>query len=106
MDSIALVPRRRPDLDQGFPDYHIYAGEQLVGRIYQKNYVLWFWGVTTVMLDSTVGTVLHGFAATHDEAKQRLRTAFDAWLSWAQAMPESDLKHSQIDKNLKAIGVR
>jgi hypothetical protein len=35
--KIDLVPRRQPDLGGSRPDYHVYAGEQLVGRIYESS---------------------------------------------------------------------
>lgn len=103
---VQLIPRRQPDLQQGFRDYHIYAGEQRVGRIYQTHKTGWWWGINSVMLDMTVGVVLQGYVGTQQEAQKNLRTAFDVWLAWALAMPASDLKFEQIDKNLKAIGVR
>jgi hypothetical protein len=41
-----------------------------------------------------------------EEAQQYLRSAFDRWLAWALAIDPADLKHSILDRNLKAIGVR
>ena len=46
---IELIARRRQDLEGGYPDYHVYAGEQLVGRIHQCHSTAsrehWFWGI-------------------------------------------------------------
>ena len=46
---IDLIAKRQVDLDNGHPDYHVYAGKQLVGRIYKTNLTgagdQWVWGV-------------------------------------------------------------
>jgi hypothetical protein len=79
---IVLVARRGKDLQDGAPDYSIWAGQQRVGRIYRKDRSgdreLWFWGMTTVTIDMTVGARTDGFDATSfEDARARLRVAFD-----------------------------
>ena len=49
VSDIALVARRQPDLDQGHLDYHVYAGSQLVGRIYEIAPGHWKWAIKSVM---------------------------------------------------------
>ena len=48
--TIELIARRKEDLHNGHPDYYVYAGTQLVGRIYRTHLNAtadqWFWGVT------------------------------------------------------------
>jgi hypothetical protein len=34
--NVELVARRQTDLDQDFANYHVFAGSQIVGRIYQQ----------------------------------------------------------------------
>jgi hypothetical protein len=104
--TVVLVARRQPDLDQGFPDYHVYAGGQTVGRIYQSAQEQWCWAINCVMIDSTAGGGMSGYAASMEEARRRLRPAFDRWLSWALAIEPSDLKYGPLDRNLRAIGLR
>jgi hypothetical protein len=106
--SVELVARRQPDLDQGHPDYSIYAGAQLVGHIYQqaRSPEHWRWAINTVMIDNTAGAGMAGYAPSMEEAHRSQRSAFDRWLSWALATPQSDLKYGPLDKNLRAIGVR
>ena len=95
MSHIELVPQRQDDLQGGRPDYFIFAGAQLVGRIYQSYLsglgASWFWGVNGLTVDMTVGAVMHGHATDLQDAKAKLRTAFDRWLEWARAMPADDL---------------
>ena len=104
---IELVARRQEDLHQGFPDYHVYAGNQLVGRIYQTHFNStsggWFWGVNALMADLSVGAVMHGYAADLSDAKAKLRAAFHRWIEWAEAMPTDDLKYPSIAAQLKAM---
>ena len=49
MNHIRLVAKRQDDLPGGKPDYLVYAGSQLVGRIYQTHLTgsseTWFWGI-------------------------------------------------------------
>lgn len=104
--TVELVARRQPDLDQGYPDYQVYAGAQIVGRIYQSSPTQWCWAINSVMIDSTAGGGMSGYAANMEEAQRRLRPAFDRWLVWALAIPPSDLKYGPLDRNLKAIGMR
>jgi hypothetical protein len=106
VSRVELVARRRPDLDQGYLDYGVYAGEQLVGRIYQMRSDQWTWAINTVMIDATAGAGMSGHAASMSQAQAALRLAFNRWCDWALAMPESDLKYGPLDRNLKAIGLR
>jgi hypothetical protein len=106
-ERIELIARRQPDLHGGHPDYFVFAGEQLVGRIYQTHFTStsegWFWGVNGLTVDSTVGAVMHGYALSFRDARAKLRTAFDRWLEWAMAMPAEDLKHCAIAAGLRAM---
>jgi len=107
VSSIDLVARRQADLSQGYPDFHVYAGNQLVGRIYQTHFNStsggWFWGVNALTVDLSVGAVMHGYAATLADAKTKLRAAFDCWIEWAEAMPRDDLKYPRIAAELKTM---
>lgn len=104
--TVELVARRQADLEQGHANYHVYAGEQLVGCIYQQAPGHWRWAINTVMVDATIGMPLSGYAADMAEAQAHLRPAFERWLEWATAVPESDLKRGPLDRNLRAIGLR
>ena len=41
----------------------------------------WFWGVNGLTVDMTVGAVIHGYTSGIDDAKAKLRAAFDMWTS-------------------------
>lgn len=105
MNKINLVAKRQEDLHNGHPDYHVYAGRQLVGRIYRTDLTAsqhqWLWGVNGVTYDISLGTVMHGYATDLADAKARLRGAFGRWLLWARAIPETDLKHPHIAEELR-----
>jgi len=92
LPGIELMPRREPDDVDGAPDYLIYAGDHLVGRIYRhvsrSDFENWFWGLQGVFTSMEIGR-LHGGAESFDQAEERLRTAFDLWLAWALAAPPS-----------------
>jgi len=66
LSHIDLVPQRQDNLQGGKPDYLIFAGAQLVGRIYQSHLSglgeSWFWGVNGVTVDMTVQATMHGHA--------------------------------------------
>jgi hypothetical protein len=84
---IALKAKREADLSSGHPDYSVWAGEQRVGRIYQKHAVgshqYWFWGINEVTCDLTVGVPTYGADATSfEDARAKFRVAFDCWLAW------------------------
>ena len=104
---IELIARRSQDLQGGYADYQIYAGEQLVGRIYERQAIagreLWFWGLHTITLDMTVGAPMHGYAEGFVDARTKLRAAFDRWLEWALAMPRGDMKYLRISAELKKM---
>jgi hypothetical protein len=106
--TIELRPVRQEDLQGGHPDYHIYAGTQLVGRIYRhvmlSDRQQWFWGVNAVLLDATIGRPMHGYATDLDDAKHKVRQAFDAWLAWALSIPGDDPKHQRLAQQLAAAG--
>jgi hypothetical protein len=106
VSGIALVARRQHDLDQGHLDYHVYAGSQLVGRIYEIAPGHWRWAINSVMFDATTDIQGAGYAASLEDAQSCLRPVFERWLAWALAVPASDLKYGPLDRNLKAIGVR
>lgn len=88
--TVELVARRQPDLDQGYADYHVYAGSQIVGRIYQATPAQWCWALNSLMIDSTAGAGMSGYAASMEEARQMLRPAFDRWLTWALAISPTE----------------
>ena len=107
---IVLIARRSKDLQDDRPDYSIWAGGQRVGRIYRKyrsgGRELWFWGISGVICDLTVGIPTHGGDATSlEDARDRLRVAFDHWLAWARAVPRGDMKYERISVELKKMGV-
>jgi hypothetical protein len=107
--GISLVPRRSGELAGGGEDYAIYAGEQLVGRIYRgtlaKQRESWFWGLNTVFTDGRQGP-MYGQAETRDAARQRLRERFETWLAWALAVPETHPSFGTIDAQVRRIGAR
>jgi hypothetical protein len=105
---IVLVARREKDLQDGQPDYSIWAGEQRVGRIYRKHRSgdreLWFWGINSVICDLTVGASTQGLDATSfEDARARFRKAFDRWLAWALAIPRGDMKYEPVSAQLKKM---
>lgn len=106
MDHIDLVARR--DQESGALDFHIYAGEQRVGRIYQYHKIstseTWWWGLNTICIDATFPPPMKGYTHTFEEARAAFRSAFDRWLIWAGAVPKWDLKRAHIDENLRKIG--
>ena len=77
-----------------------------MGRIYQMHSERWFWGVNALVVDSTVGGGMHGYAESLDDAKTKLRSAFERWLVWALAIPQTDLKYPNIAEELEKIGCR
>lgn len=100
-ERIELVSRREPEtVVGGGPDYLIYAGDRLVGRIYQRA-EQWFCGVQGIFTSMKIGQ-LHGLAKSL--AKQRLRSAFDVWLAWALAAPSSHLSYATIRRDLTKRG--
>jgi hypothetical protein len=105
MNRIELVAKRQDDLEGDRPDYSVYAGEQLVGRVYcqvkRSDVEEWFWSVNALTVDRTIGIAMHGYAADLDDAKDKLRAAFEAWLLWARAVPLSDLKRPHVEEELK-----
>ena len=102
MNRIELVAKRQDDLEGDRPDYSVYAGEQLVGRVYcqvkRSDVEEWFWSVNALTVDRTIGIAMHGYAADLDDAKDKLRAAFEAWLLWARAVPLSDLKRPHVEE--------
>jgi hypothetical protein len=106
ISRVQLVARRMSDLEQTFPDYGVYAGAQLVGRIYQSRAGQWNWAINNITFDATVGRRMSGYATSMAGAQAALLPAFNRWLDWALAIPRKDLKYVPLDRNLKAIGVR
>jgi hypothetical protein len=106
--TIELRLVRQENLQGGHPDYYVYAGTQHVGRIYRHVLMSdrqhWFWGVNTVLHDSTIGRPMHGYADDLNDAKRKVREAFDAWLVWAQSIPSDDPKHPVAARQLAAAG--
>lgn len=102
-----LIARRVQDHD--FPDFHIFAGEQLVGRIYRYHVTspveAWWWGISMICIDATFEHQSKGYTKSFEEARAAFRIAFDQWLAWAQAVKVWDPKRRQIDENLRKIGV-
>jgi hypothetical protein len=105
---IELTTKRQEDLQGGRPDYHVYAGSRLAGRIYQNTRSLfgseiWFWGVQGIFTSIETGQ-MHGSAESFEEAKSKLRTALDLWLCWALAVPPSHLSYVAIRRDLHDVG--
>lgn len=104
--EIELKARRVQDHD--FPDFHIFAGEQRVGRIYRYHVTnpteTWWWGFNTICCDSTFEHQSKGYTKTFEEARSAFRVAFDHWLVWARAIKVWDLKRAMVDENLRKIG--
>ena len=102
---IDLVPRRRPNLVPRGRDYLIYARECRVGRIYEVtgSHQRWFWGLQGVFTSMDIG-MLQGAAPSFERAKIELRAAFETWLAWALAAPETHLSYARICKDLKDVG--
>ncbi|WP_068018928.1 hypothetical protein [Rhodoplanes sp. Z2-YC6860] len=102
-------PQRQDDLHGGRPDYHIYAGEQMVGRIYKTmmagNTEAWFWGVNGLTADLSIGP-MYGHTETLEEARAKLRETFDRWLAWARSVSKDDLKYRDITTELWRMGER
>ena len=107
LSQIELVARRPTDVGEDRPDYLIYARDRLVGRIYcqlaRPVAQQWFWGVQGVFTTMEIGQ-LHGLAESIDQAKARLRVAFDLWLAWALEAPASHLSFAVIRKDLSDVG--
>jgi hypothetical protein len=82
LPHVELVARRQADL-HGRADYFIYAGLQIVGRIYQQpDGGRWIWSINSITSDATVGERLAGYADSLEEARQNLRNAFERWMTW------------------------
>ena len=47
---------------------------------------------------------LHGAAPDFDQAKVKLRAAFETWLAWAHVAPETHLSYARIRKDLEDGG--
>ena len=99
------MPRRRPNLVPRGRDYLIYAHECRVGRIYEVtgNRPRWFWGIQGVFTSMDIGQ-LQGSASSLPQAKIELRAAFETWLAWALAAPETHPSYAQIRKDLEDVG--
>jgi hypothetical protein len=104
---IDLVPRRRPNLVPRGRDYLIYARECRVGRIYEvtakAQYHHWFWGIQGVFTTMDTGQ-LQGSAPSLEQAKIELRAAFETWLAWALAAPDTHPSYARIRKDLEDVG--
>jgi len=73
LPHIELLAPRQEDLQARYPDYLIYAGERLVGRIYCQvggmgRTEQWYWGVQGAFTSMEIGP-LHGHAPSFDHAK-------------------------------------
>ena len=105
---IELVAKRQEDLQGDRPDYHVYAGSRLAGRIHQNTKTLfgseiWSWGLQGIVTSMEMGQ-MHGSAESFEEATTKLRNAFDLWLSWALAVPSSHLSYVAIRRDLHDVG--
>jgi hypothetical protein len=47
---------------------------------------------------------LHGGCESFEQAKARLRAAFEVWLAWALAAPQTHKSYAAIRKDLKDVG--
>jgi hypothetical protein len=74
-------------VDKDRQDFTVYCGEWAVGRIYEQrggpDSMRWFWSLYG-MLGKPVDMRTNGHAATLDEAKAQLETAWRRWLAWAK----------------------
>jgi hypothetical protein len=99
--QIELVARRQTDVGKDQPDYLVYARDRLVGRISCQvatpNAEQWFWGIHGMVTSMEIGT-LQGLAENFEQAKTRLRAAFELWLAWAAAAPPSHLSSARIQQ--------
>jgi hypothetical protein len=103
---VVLIAKRNHDRDR--PDYGIFAGPQLVGRIYQhyraSTSETWWWGLNTITFDSTVGDPMKGYADSLPKARAAFREAFDRYLAWGLALPQWDPKKAVVAAQLKKMG--
>ena len=69
--------------DKDRPDYAVYCGGWLVGRIDETrggpDNLRWFWSMTV-----TGPMTRSDRVATLEEAKAQLRKSWDAWKAWAK----------------------
>jgi hypothetical protein len=69
-------------------DYSIFAGEWLIGRIYERNgfpdEVRFFWSLHGVVLARPPGIHTDGRAPTLDDAKANFQKSWDDWKAWAK----------------------
>jgi hypothetical protein len=111
--SVEPVARRQPDLDQGYGDYSIYAGAQLVSRIYQQapSPEHWRWAINTVMIDAPLAPggldMLRPWKRLDGRCGRRSTAGFPGRWRYrnpmALAIPQSDLKYGPLDKTLKRL---
>ena len=93
MGSDALMPltMRQTGLaspvDKERQDFTVYCGDWAMGRIYEQrggpDSMRWFWSLYGVV-GKPSKVHLNGDAATLDEAKAELETAWRRWLAWAK----------------------
>jgi hypothetical protein len=58
-------------------DFNVFAGDEVVGRIYRLNAATeaWWWGVAFEL----TGRESYGYAASLDEAKVAFRAEYEGW---------------------------
>jgi hypothetical protein len=73
-------------VDKNREDFTIYSGDWAVGRIYEQrggpDHMRWCWWLYGVF-GKPPDLLTDGHAATLDEAKIELETAWHRWLAWA-----------------------
>ena len=62
-------------------------------------------GVNAITFDMSLGAVMHGYAKDLDDAKAKLRMAFDEWLLWGQTLAD-DPKRQRVFPELSNMDKR
>lgn len=86
LDPIAFDGARFSLKRIGDEDYEVLADGLATGRIMRRDLAggraVWFWTLTGPYIPQTLATT-SGDAASLDEAKAAIKSAFDMWLRWA-----------------------
>jgi hypothetical protein len=75
-------------IDKDRPDYTVFTGEWLIGRIYERHgfpdNVRFFWSLHGVVLTQPPSVHTDGTAANLEEAKAQFQKSWDTWKAWAK----------------------
>jgi hypothetical protein len=52
----------------------------------------------------SISTVMHGYATGLDDAKTKVRAAFDKWLVWGQGLSDDDPERKRVTEELAKMG--